>query len=168
MTLTSSLHQKGNHVSNNKSLGKPLFGDERVVFTVGDQDDATKHHVDTRCIKGGCDQQKNRLQRVNGDGPIWRLFCGNGSLHGCGLAFGHWIRFFRNACVRTPIYPITSTLQYVSLMRRTMCFFLCGGKLTSTAKNERDEDPCPSTHHLVKMYECGEEEQNNKNGSRCH
>jgi len=72
-TATSTLTDKGHDITNDKDLGQPLGSDERVLFAIGDEDDATEFHVDRSREEGWGNEEEQCLHDIGAECPVGAL-----------------------------------------------------------------------------------------------
>ena len=63
---TGRLGEERENITPNKYLCEPRAADDAMCFTVREKDDSAKNHVDTRSEEGGCDEEKECLDKVWG------------------------------------------------------------------------------------------------------
>lgn len=63
--LTSGLDEEADNVGDDKDLGQPADGHERVALRLDVRDDATEDHVDGGSKEDGRDEEEQRLSNVD-------------------------------------------------------------------------------------------------------
>ena len=71
--LTRRLHQKAQYIPSDERFREPLLSDDRVVFSIDEQNDAAELHVYRCGEQSGCDQQKHSLYNKRAKGPVRSL-----------------------------------------------------------------------------------------------